>query len=55
MFLLRSCEIVVLTGSSSDHFGWHEERLMELDLDPSCQELSHRYELNPGSLWQARF
>lgn len=27
---------------------------MELDLDPSCQELSHRYELSPGSLWQAR-
>ncbi|CAK9025133.1 unnamed protein product [Durusdinium trenchii] len=28
------------------------ERLLELDLDPSSSELSHRFELQPGSLWQ---
>ncbi|CAJ1349701.1 unnamed protein product [Effrenium voratum] len=35
---------------SSDH-AW--ERLLELDLDPSkSQELVHRFDLEPGSLWQ---
>ncbi|CAE7452862.1 TAGLN2 [Symbiodinium natans] len=29
------------------------ERLLELDLDPSkSQELTHRFDLDPGSLWQ---
>ena len=31
-----------------------EERLLELDLDPSkSQELTHRFDLDPGTLWQA--
>ena len=31
-----------------------KERLLELDMDPSkSQELTHRFDLEPGSLWQA--